>query len=585
MQDSETGQRTDDNTGAVDVGQSNIRPRYSTHRRIDVPEISGWLRAVESGRIPACEEQHLLCAYVRRVFATERLWVDRARLERYMGYQRYFPFELADEEKFLVALWLCTYREGHFPRWPDALLYVGRGFGKSGFAGFCAFCLMSPANGIPMYDVDVCATTEEQARISYDDVWRILQSDTRLFKQGFSWNKVEATCTETQSRFKYWSGNSESKDGMKSGVVIFDELHAYVNSEAMGVFTGGLGKKAEPRRLMTTTDGTVRDGPLDEYKARSEDILHGREPDNGLLPFICKLDDRSEVDDEALWPKANPRLISSPVLMDEYRREVVEWRRAPARHTDVMTKRFNLPETRHDIEVTSWDNLVAASRPVETELLKGRPCVAGIDYAKTTDMVGACLLFRLNGEYQVLPHAWWCSTSSDAGEVKAPLKEWESAGLLTITDEVEISPESVAEWIRLTASSLNADLRCVGIDNYRFTLMRRAISEIAGLDPDAKGDDRQIYLSRPSDIMRIQPVIDSVFARHEIAWGESPLMRWATNNAKLEPAPNNNWTYGKIEPHKRKTDPFMAVVHAFCIAERLDVPEPAPVEMMQPMIF
>lgn len=42
---------------------------------------------------------------------------------------------------------------------------------------------------------------------------------------------------------------------------------------------------------------------------------------------------------------------------------------------------------------------------------------------------------------------------------------------------------------------------------------------------------------------------------------------WATNNAKLEPAPNNCFKYGKIEPHGRKTDPFMAMVHAFVAAD------------------
>lgn len=35
------------------------------------------------------------------------------------------------------------------------------------------------------------------------------------------------------------------------------------------------------------------------------------------------------------------------------------------------------------------------------------------------------------------------------------------------------------------------------------------------------------------------------------------------------PAPHDNFTYGKIEPHGRKTDPFMALVHAFAVADRI----------------
>ena len=60
------------------------KPRYSTHKRITVPEISGWLADVETGRVPGSIEMHQLCAHVRKVFAEERLWVDTDKLRRYM---------------------------------------------------------------------------------------------------------------------------------------------------------------------------------------------------------------------------------------------------------------------------------------------------------------------------------------------------------------------------------------------------------------------------------------------------------------------------------------------------------------------
>ena len=61
---------------------------------------------METGRVPASIEMHQLCAHVRKVFAEERLWVDTEKLARYMGYQRYFPFNLSSDEKFQIALWL-----------------------------------------------------------------------------------------------------------------------------------------------------------------------------------------------------------------------------------------------------------------------------------------------------------------------------------------------------------------------------------------------------------------------------------------------------------------------------------------------
>ena len=46
-----------------------------------------------------------------------------------------------------------------------------------------------------------------------------------------------------------------------------------------------------------------------------------------------------------------------------------------------------------------------------------------------------------------------------------------------------------------------------------------------------------------------------------------------------------NFAFGKIEPRSRKTDPFMALVAAFCVADRLDEPEPTPIEMMTPFFL
>lgn len=544
-------------------------------RRIGVPEITEWCRMVERGTVASCREQRDLVAHVRRTFAEEELWVDRERLGRYLSYERYFPFSLAPEERFCLALWLCTYRSDGFPRWPDLFLYVCRGFGKTAFAAFCAFCLIGPANGIASYDVDICATTEEQAQLGYLDLWNTFEARPDLFRQAFDWNKVEMTCRSTRSRFKYWSGNSSSKDGMRSGAVFFDEIHAFTDSASMEVFTGGLGKKPDARRLLTTTDGDIRDGVLDELKATARAILAGEEPDGGMLPFMCKLDSPDEIDDERLWPKANPRLYQSRQLLEEYRKNVREWRRSPDRHTSVPTKRFNLPTARKDVQVTSWENLLACSRPPGE--LGGRACVVGIDYAKTTDMVGACLLFRDGDGYAAVIHGWWCTRSSDAGEVKAPLGEWADMGVLTIVDDVEVPPSAVAEWVREACGRY--DVRCVAMDSYRVTLFKDALAK-AGFDTS---DKSRVYLTRPSDDMRVQPVIDSAFANRAIAWGDNPLARWAANNAKLEPAPNENFRYGKIERRGRKTDPFMAMVHAFAVADRL--PEDAPVAFLEPIYF
>lgn len=107
--------------------------------------IRRYMDMVEGGAVRACEDQKLLCAHVRRCFEEEDLRTDGERLEKYLGLARYFPFETVFPwEAFLFALHLCTFRTGGMPRWPDALVMLGRGAGKDGCIALESMALLSP---------------------------------------------------------------------------------------------------------------------------------------------------------------------------------------------------------------------------------------------------------------------------------------------------------------------------------------------------------------------------------------------------------------------------------------------------------
>lgn len=536
---------------------SNARAR--THKRLNCPEINTYMRLVETGKVRACAEQHQLMAYLREVFATEELIIDRKRLEGYRAYEKYFPFELFPWEWFAFALLMCVFRADWTPRWSQELVYMGRGGGKNGYDSFVAFCALTKVNGVRDYDVDICANSEEQARTSFQDVWNILENTGRrkMFKGGFEWNQEQITCKSTNSRLKYRTDNPKSKDGLRSGMVIFDEVHAYQDFRNIKVFTTGLGKKPDPRRLYTTTDGDVRDGVLDSLLEKARRILAGEMPDNGFLPILFKLDKAEEVHDKANWVKACPSFPYLPNLMRQMEEEYADFLVNPAANADFMTKRMNLPAGNPDYEVTCYDNLKAASRDVPD--LRGKPCVFGIDFAKTQDFVAAALLFRDGDGWSALHHSWVCTASADLPRIKAPLAEWESKGLLTYVDDVEVHPSVVTDWIRDRMSEY--DVRGGAIDFFRHTLFMRELEAIG-----FSARDKTVKLVRPSDLQMAQPVINSAFINQTIAWGDDPMMRWYANNTKLAPVAHGNYSYEKIEPKSRKTDGFMALAAAFCVA-------------------
>ena len=111
-------------------------------------EIDEYIAYVRSGEYRVCEEQLLLCDFVEKVFREEDIYVDEEQLHRYLGLQKYFPYELLLWEKFCFALHNCTYRSDGQLRFPHLFVMVGRGAGKNGYLAFEIFALVTPVNGV-----------------------------------------------------------------------------------------------------------------------------------------------------------------------------------------------------------------------------------------------------------------------------------------------------------------------------------------------------------------------------------------------------------------------------------------------------
>ncbi len=542
--------------------------------------IQEYLDIVDNDIIPVCKEQKLLSKFIKKIFETENLIIDDEKVEKYFSYQKYFPFDLFPWEKFCFVLHNCVFKENGLPRFPDLFILVGRGSGKNAYLGYEDFCLITPTNGIKNYDIDISANSEDQAKTTFMDIYNILEDPkhTKKMKKHFYWNKEEIINLKTKSRIKFRTNNPKGKDGLRSGKVDFDEIHAYQNWENINVFTTGLGKKDHPRRTYITTNGDVREGPLDNLLEKAMLILNGEVEDNGFLPFICRLDDEDEVHNPENWAKANPSLPYRPSLMEQMKKEYADYKINPYVNSAFMTKRMNIPKGSKDIEVTSWENILATNKEIPD--LEGASCTIGFDYTKVNDFLTVGLLFLKGGVYYWISHSWFCTNSRDKDRIKAPLEEWQEKGLLTIVNDIEINPDIPCEWVQEQLIKYN----CIktGIDNFRLALLSKSLKKI-GIDTS---DKEQVKIIRPSDIMKIVPVIDSLFNNHQIIWGDNPLMRWFTNNTKLTSKTLGNYVYDKIEPKSRKTDGFMAFVHAMIAAQdTLEDEDNSELFFMPPLVF
>lgn len=530
-------------------------------------EVLRYIQAVESDRPKACKWQHALAAHVRRCFETEDIHVDTGQLQKYLGLVKYFPFDrLFPWEEFLLALWDCTYRADGLPRWKTLFVMVGRGAGKDGFIAFDSACSISPYNPVSHYNVDICANNEDQATQPSKDLVEVLENpkwEAKLNRHYYHTKEI-IQGRKNKGIMKGRTNNPKGRDGMRSGKVVFNEVHAYENYDNIKVFVTGQGKVAQPRVGIFSSNGEVSDGPLDDYLARADRILFDGEPDNGFLPFVCKLESKEQVHAPENWYMANPSLAYLPHLRQEIEDEYRDWCDHPEQNGDFITKRMGIRQGFQEIAVTDYDKILATNTEIPN--LSGWSCTVGIDYAELSDWAAVNLHFRRGPERYDINHAWLCLQSKTLSRVKAPWQAWAGQGLVTPVDDVSIHPDLITGYIQRAAQRYN--IRLLALDHYRWTLLSESLKKI-GFDAN---DKSRVKLVRPSDIMQVEPVIQECFDRGNFHWGNNPCLRWAVNNtkrvrsSKSKGVDTGNFIYAKIEAKSRKTDPFMALV-ASMVAE------------------
>lgn len=523
-------------------------------------EVLEYIELVESDTPRACPEQHALVQLVRRVFETEDLRVDEDLLARYLGLQKYFPFQLFPWQKFILALWDCTFRPDGRPRWKTLLCMVSRGAGKDGLIAYDSACSISPYNPVSHYNVDICAMNEDQATQPSRDLVEVLENPRTQAKLNRHYYHTKEIIQGRKNKgvMRGRTNNPKGRDGMRSGKVVFNEVHAYENYDNIKVFVTGLGKVGHPRIGYFTSNGEVSDGPLDDKLAQGRRILFEGESDEGMLPFICCLQSQEQVHDPENWYMANPSLAYRPELLQETEDEYREWLEHPEQNGDFLTKRMGLRAGFKEISVTDYEKVKATNRPLPD--LRGWSCTVGLDYAELSDWAAVNLHFRRGSQRFDVNHAWICAKSKTLPRVKAPWRAWVEQGHCTVVDDVSISPDLLADYIQQAGRRYN--IKLLALDHYRWTLVSESMRKI-GFDAN---DKTRVKLVRPSDIMQVEPVIQECFDRGLFCWGDNPCLRWAVNNTKRVRSSKKlgvdtgNFIYAKIEAKSRKTDPWMALV-------------------------
>lgn len=559
-------------------------------------EIDEYIKFVEDNPNETDDEIKLLIKnIVKPTLSRDDVFFDEETFHKAIRYCEKWYYKLFPYQKFAYALFFMYDKNNpDIVIFPDILIVMARGNGKDGMIMLLANFLQTHYYGVKNYHIDIVATSEEQALNSFNVVYNMLENNKIIMKKYFYWNKTEVINKITHSILRYNTANAKTKDGKQTGMIIFNELHAYEDYKQINVYSSGLGKIKHARTVTITTNGTVRDGPLDEKLSMSKPILNGETNFLGLLPIIYKINDKKTVDipmkkfletgnkediDITVWCQANPSLRYMPILMNELIRDYIKMQKQKSYRVEFYAKRMNLPQQDEEMTVTEWELILRASYsdkekeiPRETGMIAGRTAIVGIDFASLNDFASAGFLFKKDGEYIWRQKTWICSKSKFFNDIKFPFDNIGQAGFedFEITNKESIDAKEMILWI--LSEMVKYSVKKIVLDTYRYKLLEQIFKEM-GISVETKQNPYGLVrmIRYPASIAAIvAPRIEVAFAEGKINIGDSAIMRWAINNTCVKEGKDGNKKYEKIEPKLRKNDPFMAFVAAMSVQELLD---------------
>lgn len=520
----------------------------------------------ETGEIKVSKYVVLLFSYLKNhVLNRNDIYFDQEAHESYIAFTEKNYFKLMPFQKFKTAFVFLYYKDGGHPFFDQFFFYEARGAGKNGLISSLANYFISDLHGIDNYNVSIVANSEEQAQTSTDEIYNTIDNAGKgsVMQALFQHKKSEIVSRTGKGIVKFHTSNAKTKDSLRDGCVIYDEVHEYTDSAIVDVFSSGLGKVKHSREFFITTDGFQRGGYLDALKERAIRVLNGEALDDHIFVFMATLDEDTEMDDESNWQKANP-MFHEP--MSDYAKELYRivkrqyitlGNSKPSARIRFMTKRMNYPGTDLETSVATQEEIMATNR--EMGDLRHKSCVGGLDFASVRDFVAVGLLFKDGEDYIWKSHSFVNQNFLNRVQMDAPIYDWAEEGLLTIVNEPVINVSHIVDWFVEMREQYG--LTTIVADTFRLDLVKTALED--------EGFEIKYVRTKGIEAL-LAPRVETIFAEKRVVFGDNPLMRWYTWNVKVITDPKGNRTYGKKDEVKRKTDGFQAFIHALYRDDLID---------------
>ena len=479
------------------------------------PKYYGQFRdAVMRGEIPVCEEISMEMNRIDDLIANPGIWYDDQAIQGFIDYCEN-ELTLTDGEDLhlldsfklwaeQIFGWYYFVERSIYEPNPDGhgghyvkktikkrlvnkqYLIVARGAAKSMYAS-CIQNYFLNVDTSTTHQVTTAPTMAQAEEVmspirtaitrSRGPLYQFLTEGSIQNTTGSKANRVKLASTKkgiqnflTGSLLEVRPMSIDKLQGLRVKVATIDEwLSGDVREDVVGALQQGAakeqggGKNDDYLILAISSEGTVRNGSGDTIKMELMKILKGEYNAPRTSIFWYKLDSMDEINDPAMWLKANPNLDKT-VTYETYQDDVERAEQNPAQRNDILAKRFGIPMEGYTYYFTYEETLPHRERDYW-----GSPCSLGADLSQGDDFCAFTFLFPLsNGAFGIKTRNY--ITSKTLMKLPAAMRikydEFIKEGSLIVLEGTVLAMMEVYDDLDNHIISCEYDVRSFGFDPY-----------------------------------------------------------------------------------------------------------------------
>lgn len=450
-------------------------------------------------------------------------------------------------------------------------LIVGRGAAKSIYAS-CIQSFFHNVDTSTTHQITTAPTMKQAEEVMSPIKTAITRAKGPLFKfltegslqntTGSRANRVKLASTKkgienflTNSIIEVRAMTIDKLQGLRPKISTVDEwLSGDIREDVIGAIEQGASKLDDYLILATSSEGTVRNSNGDTMKMELIDILKGKYSNPHVSIWYYKLDDIKEVNDPAMWIKANPN-IGITVSYEAYQLDVERAENAPSTRNDILAKRFGIPMEGFTYFFTYEETLAHKRRSFWS-----MPCGLGMDASQGDDFWAFTFLFPLsNGTFGVKVRCYITSQTlmKLPGAMRVKYDNFISEGSLIVLDGTVLDAMEVYDDVDRYILDSSYDVRSFGYDPYNAEeFVKRWIA-----DNGEYGLGKVIQGARTESV----PLGElKKFATERMLIFDQELMEFAMGNCVTFEDTNGNRKLLK-KRQEAKIDPVSALMDAYVL--------------------